>query len=147
MIALLIGAGMALWFSQYRPASPNLSQANEWSNFSLTKIQNVGSNLDHEVADLIRQTAKEGIKLPQVSNWSVVKEVSQSTVSATISTSPEEVWKTFREQGSQAVIGGLAQNAQVSVNDVSADVMNEARYQYCVGVVDEYERQRSEPKE
>lgn len=113
---------------------------------SVAQLKDFGANLDREVASIIRQTASDGLQLPQIGEWSAVQNLTQATVSASISTTPEEIWKTFREQGSQAVIGGLAQNAQVSVNDISTDVMNEARYQYCTGVVQEYERQQGQSR-
>ena len=141
-LVLLIGAGLVLWYVKYLPGSPPLSSASVSSRFSLAEIKRVGSNFDHEIAEIIRTTAENGIKLPEIGSFQAVKQVSQATVSATISTSPEELWKTFREQGSEAVLSGLTKNAQLSVNDVSTEVMNEARYQFCTGVVAEYERQR-----
>jgi hypothetical protein len=143
-VVMLLAAGAVLWYVQYRPAAPNFSQATTLPVISITQFKDIGTNLDHDIAEIIRQTAQNGIQLPQIGQWSAVQNVTQATVSASISTSPEEVWQTFREQGSQAVVSGLAKNAQVSVNDISTDVMNEARYQYCTGVVQEYERQRDQ---
>jgi len=143
-VVMLLGAGAVLWHVQYRPSSPNFSQATSTLPIvSVSQLKDLGTNLDREVAAVIRQTAENGIQFPQIGGWSAVQDMTQATVSATISTTPEEIWQTFREQGSQAVVSGLAKNAQISVNDISTDVMNEARYQYCTGVVQEYERQQN----
>ncbi len=147
---ILVG-GAALWYVQFRPGFPDFSQAQTvtaQSDEVVSEVRSEVTRIDQQVADQIRRVAEEGIQLP---DWSQVPEVastfqsaSQATLSATVSTTPEELWQTLRDQGAQAVLGTVAQNAEVSVNNLSTDIMNEARYQYCVGVVQEYERQRAQ---
>jgi len=143
-VIALIGVGGVLWYVAYRPQFPLASQARlPQVALNTTQLRSIIQDVDQSVANTIRRTAEEGISWPSVGSWSAVNNLSEATISAQLSTTPGELWRTFREEGSQAVLGGLAKNAEVSVNNVSTQVMNEARYQYCLGVVEEFERTRS----
>ena len=145
---MLVLAGGVLWYVAFQPENPLASKANmpqvPQVSVDTTMFRSMITNLDHTLAQGIRQAAENGISLPSVGSWQAVNGLSEATISANFRTSPDELWKTFREEGSQAVLGGLAKNAEVTVNNVSTEVMNEARYQYCVGVVNEFERQHPE---
>ncbi|MCD8484690.1 hypothetical protein LRY65_04520 [Candidatus Woesebacteria bacterium] len=148
---ILVGlGGAALWYVAYQLQLPDLTQAQTTApsmSVSTDAIQNEVKRIDQQIAAQIRKVGEEGIdfsmfsQVPQVA--SSFQQASQATLSATVSTTPEELWQTLREEGAQAVMGSLAKNAEVSVNDLSTDIMNEARYQYCVGVVEQYEHNRS----
>lgn len=94
--------------------------------------------VDQHVAKLIKTWSEEGVSFGI--SREQVDQAANATLSAQVRTTPGEVWQTFREQGSQAVVQSIAKNAELSVNDVSTKVMDEARYQYCLGVVDTYEQ-------
>jgi len=142
-VAILLGAGGVLWYLGFRPSNPLASRAEGLSLSGGTEsIRAIVTDLDHSVAQVIRQTTEDGISWPSVGSWSAVN-LKDATISANISTSPDELWQTFREEGSRAVVESLANSAEMSVNNVSTQVMNEARYQYCVGVVEQYEKQLS----
>jgi hypothetical protein len=144
IIVVLLLAGAGLWAVAYNPEMPAFSLAQyipAISTPALPSVKHTVQDFDQNLAEVIRDTAKNGVTLPELSSWSGLNQMAQSTISAQISTSPDELWQTFRQEGSQAVISGMAQNAEISVNNISTEVMNEARYQYCRGVVEEYERQ------
>lgn len=138
---VLVGLGLFLVSQRGGVFSSSLKVPNV--SVATTPLRDMAQNIDHSLAQTIRRTADEGISFPRVGSWQAVNEVGQATLSAEISTTPEELWQTLRQEGSQSVLQDIAQSAEFSVNDVSTKVMKEARYQYCVGVVDEYERQAS----
>lgn len=143
-ILILLVAMVGLWLFSQKPFDPAWLKAQDWNKINWQEIdlrQSIAS-IDHQIAEAITKTAQEGIKLPEVNNLPKLDEVGSASISAQISTTPEEFWDTLREEGSQAVLSDLAKNAEVSVNNMSVQMMNEARYQYCQGVVKEYERQR-----
>jgi hypothetical protein len=96
------------------------------------------SSIDQSLAVQIRNFREQGWQPPEIlgSVSESVQQAGQATVSATVTTTPEEVWQSFREQGAQAALGQVVNTAEVSVNSVSQNVLNEARYQYCLGVVE-----------
>lgn len=101
------------------------------------------SGLDKSLATQIRQLRESGWQPPEIlgSISSGVEGAAQATLSATVSSSPQEIWDSFRKQGAQAALGQVVESAEVSVNSVSQNVVNEARYQYCLGVVEAREKQ------
>jgi len=144
VIWLLLIAGGVIWYIKYAPESPSLSLA----NFSQRRPdlafspQSFVKDLDSQLADTIRTVSDNGIQLPTVANSQMFNDVKSATLSASVSTSPEELWRAMREEGAKSVVSSLASNANVSVNDISADIVHEARYQYCQGVVAEYDRNK-----
>lgn len=140
---LIVLGGAALWVVAFRPQWPQFSLAQNSEVMLSSDVQSEVTRIDQQLAQKIRDFGEHGIDWqaltspPQVAG-SLAK-ASQATISAQVSTTPEELWRTLREEGSQAVLGTLAKNAEISVNTVSTEVMNEARYQYCVGVVQQYE--------
>lgn len=94
---------------------------------------------DKTVAQGIRNVADGGFDVEQFLPFDDFQRLGEATVSAQVSLTPEEVWRTFREKGSQAVLTSLGDNVEYQVNDISVSAVNEARYQYCKGVVEAYE--------
>ncbi len=137
-LLLTIGSGALLWWIQFSPQNPSASLA----QFKpvLPGWQETISNADQTVAQGIREVAAGRIKLGDILPVTAWQQVSNATLSAEIVTSPDELWRTWREQGSQAVLQSLGNNVEYKVNDVSAATVNEVRYQYCKGVVEEYEK-------
>ncbi len=142
-VLILVG-GATLWVVAFKPQLPSFSFAQNMSSAEVpTEVRSEVTRLDQQLAEKIREFGDRGINWeaitspPQVA--SSLQQVSNATLSATVTTTPEELWRTLREQGSQAVLGTLAKNTEVSVNTVSNNIINEARYQYCVGVVEQYE--------
>lgn len=137
---LLLGGGVWYWRSTGGTWPPQWPGRLAVSTDS-TAGQVLG-DIDSALAETIRQVASGSVHLPSLplSNWT--ERLSTATMSATVSTTPAELWQTLRAEGAAAVAQDLAQNAQVQVGNVSLDVVSEARYQYCVGVVDEYEKRR-----
>lgn len=132
---VLVGAGI-LWWIKFSPAAPNLSFAQTPS--SLSPTSDVLEKLDTQIAGVIRKAAAGEISLPQVNLESAMK----STVSATLATTPDEFFRQLREEGAQAALGTVAESLEVQAGAVSTQVLNEARYQYCRGVVESYEKAR-----
>lgn len=135
--------GSALWVIAFQPQLPQFSFAQGSSDsFDSAKIESEVHRIDEQIAAKIRELSENGVNWNSLTDQSIstsLEKMSQSTVSATVSTTPEQFWKTLREEGSQAVLANLAKNAEVSVNSVSTNMVNEARYQYCTGVVKQYE--------
>lgn len=144
VIWLLLIVGGVIWYIRYAPESPSLSLANfqgETLDFTPDfSPQKFVKDMDSQIASTIRSVSENGLQLPQVGGTQVLNDVKSATISASVSTSPEELWKAVREEGAKSVVSSLAQSANVSVNDISADIVHEARYQYCQGVVEEYQR-------
>lgn len=139
-VALLLMGGVLLWFRGYQPWNPASLQAARGVNEGVTldSAKQVLQNLDSQLGKTIRSAAEEGVQFPQTGQ-NTLDSFKQATLSAQVTTTPEELWQTFREQGSQAVLQSVAKQAEVSVNGVSTQAVNEARYQYCLGVVEAYE--------
>jgi hypothetical protein len=129
-----------VWYIRYAPESPSLSLANLQGDKLSFSPQKFVKDMDSQIAQTIRSVSDNGIQLSQVGSSQVLNDVKSATISASVTTSPEELWKAVREEGAKSVVTSLASSANVSVNDVSADIVHEARYQYCQGVVDEYQR-------
>lgn len=121
-------------------------------NFTMSQGQsaeqatNYLAGIDQSLAQQIRDWRENGWQPPEIlgSISQSVEQAGNSTVSATVTTTPQEVWQSFREQGAQAALGQVAGSAEVTVNSVSQNVLNEARYQYCLGVVEAHETQSAE---
>lgn len=103
-------------------------------------FQGIIHSLDEQGAELIRQASQGKMPWQNLNLSEKVTEVSQATVSASVTTTPQELIETWKNEGSQAVLGAVASQAEVSLNGVSTAAVNEARYQYCLGVVKEYEK-------
>lgn len=140
VIWLLLIVGGVVWYIKYAPESPTFSLANFQGDTLSFSPQKFVKDMDSQIADSIRSVSDNGIQLPQVGSSQVLNDVKSATISASVTTSPEELWKAVREEGARSVVSSLASSANVSVNDISADIVHEARYQYCQGVVDEYQR-------
>jgi hypothetical protein len=140
VIWLLLIVGGVVWYIRYAPESPSLSLANLQGDKLSFSPQKFVKDMDSQIAQTIRSVSDNGIQLSQVGSSQVLNDVKSATISASVTTSPEELWKAVREEGAKSVVTSLASSANVSVNDVSADIVHEARYQYCQGVVDEYQR-------
>ncbi len=140
VIWILLIAGGILWWIRYAPESPTLSFAQLRRPEIRFSPQEFVKNMDTQIAESLRNVRENGLQLPEVGSSQVVNDVKNATLSATVSTTPEELWKTLREEGAQSVVSSLAQSANVSVNDLSADIVSEARYQYCLGVVDQHQQ-------
>lgn len=107
----------------------------DFSQDATAQAAEVVGDIDQSLASHIRQWREAGWQPPEILG-SISSDVQNATLSATVSTTPQEVWQSFREQGAQAALGQVAQSAEFSVNAVSQNVVNEARYQYCLGVVE-----------
>lgn len=140
LLMLLVG-GAILWSRGYQPWNPGTLQAMRGNReeVSVSSARSVLNDIDSQLAQTIRSAADGGWQW-QVGSEQAVNKLKAATLSAQVTTTPEELWQTFREQGSQAVLHSVAQQAEVSVNGVSVQAVNEARYQYCLGVVETYER-------
>lgn len=136
---MLFLGGIALWWVANQPQRPSWLQAFKKPQNPQIEVHQLVQQFDHELAEAIKNTAENGVDWPQFST-DQLKNWQQATVSAQVSTTPQELWEMFRQEGSQAVLDTIGQSAQVSVNDISAEMINEARYQYCQGVIEEYQR-------
>lgn len=137
LFALLIAAGvLGVWLVQNSGLPTQVSA----QSVSLPQKQAVLESLrgiDGQLAQQIRSFDTQSFttfSLPQS-----IADASQATLSATFSTSPTQLWQDIRQNGAQAAVGTVMTQAKIQVGDISADVMNEARYQYCRGVVETYE--------
>lgn len=134
----VIGGGVVVaWQNGLIPTNLNVPSSQEES---LAYASEQISSIDQSLATQIRQWREKGWQPPEILG-SVSSEIDNASVSATITTTPGEVWQSFREQGAQAALGNVARSAEVSVNSVSNNVVNEARYQYCLGVVESYKQE------
>lgn len=102
------------------------------------------AKLDTQLADKIKKTAENGISWPKLPGSNVIEQASQASLSATYSTTPEKIWQDINQSGGAGVVQGIANDIELNVNDLSTQVIDEARYQYCLGVVEQYESQQSE---
>lgn len=141
IVLVVLGAGGALWWVQNTPNLPQPSFAQLSVNVP-TNWRAAASLADRTIAQGIRGVAQNGIHFDQIVPIEDFRKLGQATVSAEVSLTPEELWQTFREQGSQAVLTTVGNKVEYEVNGVSATAVNEARYQYCKGVVDAYESSR-----
>lgn len=139
-LLLLVGAGAALWFIQYRPQFPSFSLASI-STPAAPDWHDTVANVDKTVAESIRRFSSGEVKLEDLIALPSIEQISEATLSAKVSTSPEELWQSFRQRGSQAVLEDLGGQIEYSINGVSATAIGEARYQYCLGVVEAYQQQ------
>ena len=132
IFALLIGGGGAYYLLN----NPGSLQA-------FTQRISTGQNLDWSqamkaadstVANGIRAAARGEIKLPSALT-NPIHTVSSATISASIAITPQELSKLIQEKGAQGALSELTNRIQVSAGDLGANVIDEARYQYCLGVV------------
>ncbi len=150
--AVLICAGGVFLFSQYAAGAfgqgialslPAVTGSAVPNTQDLSgEVQESVRGIDRSLASQIRHWREEGWQAPAILSavTESVEQASETTVSATVSTTPGEVWQSFRDQGAQAALGEVLGTTEVSVNAVTQNAVNEARYQYCLGVVDAYER-------
>jgi hypothetical protein len=140
LFLLLIAGGGLLWWIQFSPNHPSFSLA-QYLPTSPGGLQQTAADADKVIAQGIRSVAEGGIELKDIFPLDL-NSLSQATLSAEVAITPEELWRQFRERGSRAVLDSVAENVEWKVNDVSAATVNEARYQYCKGVVETYEKSR-----
>jgi hypothetical protein len=102
-----------------------------------TDITSSLASIDQNVATQIRTWREDGIETPEILGavTQSVQNIGQASISATVSTTPQSFWDSLRQQGAQAALAQVVGDAQISVNAVSQNVVDEARYQYCLGVV------------
>lgn len=136
LLLLLVGLGGAtLWIVKYSPQFPQFSFAAPSVSVP-NSVGQVAAETDKVVAQGIRDLAEGKWKLPELPQSGI----GDASVSASVAVTPKEIWSAYRERGSQAVLDTVAQSAEVSVNTVSTKVLNEARYQYCLGVIEQYQQ-------
>lgn len=137
-LLLLVGGGL-LWWTKFAPDKPAFSlaqwlpQNNDWRQTAATA--------DKAVAQGIRDLSEGKVQLGQLFPLDLTT-IGQATLSAEVVVTPEELYRQFREKGSRAVLDSVAENVEWKVNNVSTAAVNEARYQYCKGVVETYEKDR-----
>lgn len=145
MLGVLALGGAVLWGVQWYG---NVSKTWAQDGFQPEEIltvpevsrQDVSSQLqsiDKQVAAAIRTWSDSGFDLGITRQ---LDDAANATIAAEVRTSPAELWQQLRTEGSQAVMQSLAKNTEVTVNDVSTEVMEEARYQYCLGVIEAREQ-------
>ncbi len=137
MSLILIGAGAAaIWWIQFRPQAPQATQAQvQVPSFEQESIKSVLGQVDTQVAGVIRGFGDGDFSLPKLQVGSAM----ETTISAKFSTTPDQLLKQIREEGAQAALGTVAKNVEMQVGDVSSEFVDQARYQYCKGVVESYE--------
>lgn len=134
---LAAGAGVVWWVRTSGNDIPNVFA--QKPSLDSVQVKESMQELDGQVANMIRTPSAinfEGLPF----RWpDAVTQASNTTMSATFSTTPAEFWQNLREKGAQEALGTVVSQAQVQAGEVSADIVNEARYQYCKGVVTAYE--------
>jgi hypothetical protein len=139
LMALFVAAGVGVvwWVRNSGQDIPSVFASS--SSLDASQVKESMAQLDGQVANMIRTPSAvnfEGLPF----RWpESVTQATNSTVSATFSTTPAEFWQNLREKGAQEALGTVVSQAQVQAGEVSADIVNEARYQYCKGVVTAYE--------
>lgn len=144
-LILVAGGAVALWWVQFRPQSPEAAQAQtslteqiQFSQISEGSAKDLLTQVDSRIAQVIRQVGAGQFSLPKFDVGSAM----DTTVSAKISTTPDQFLKQMREEGAQAALGSVAQSVEMQVGEVSTEFVDQARYQYCKGVVETYESRR-----
>lgn len=144
-LVLLGIAGGALWWVSAQPWAPPVLQARQPSvEVNTESVRTQVESVDRTLANIVRDAADGKFVASQTLWNNGVQQVQSASISAQFETSPKELWQTLREEGAQAVLKDVAQQTAVSVNGVSTEMITEARYQYCVGVVQQYEQTRSQ---
>lgn len=137
MLMLLAVAGVGAYTAFERGLIPTVIRVPTSQEESVAFASEHINSIDKSLASQIRGLRETGWQPPEILG-SVSSDIENATLSAAVNTTPGEVWQSFRDQGAQAAIGNVAKSAEVSVNTVSNTVLNEARYQYCLGVVQGY---------
>ena len=140
LLLLLVFSGGLLWWIKFSPVKPEFSWA-QYLPGSIDSLQQTAADADKVLAQGIRSLAEGEVELRDIFPLDI-SSFSQATLSAEVAVTPEELWRQFRERGSRAVLDSVAENVEWKVNNVSAATVNEARYQYCKGVVETFEKQR-----
>ncbi len=140
LLLLIVGGGGLLWWIKFSPYQPTISLA-QYLPSSTENLAQTAADADRVAAQYIRQLADGQVSLPDLFPLDL-DSIGQATLSAEVAVTPEELWRQFRERGSRAVLDSVAENVEWKVNDVSAATVNEARYQYCKGVVETFEKNR-----
>lgn len=135
VVILFAGAGVAFAVQRGIIALPNSFVSGKAVQES--DISSSLASIDQNVATHIRTWREDGIETPEILGavTQSVRNMGQASISATVSTTPQSFWDSLRQQGAQAALGQVVGDAQISVNTVSQNVVDEARYQYCLGVV------------
>lgn len=121
-----------------RPSVPKFSMPKYSGNWRETF-----SNLDGKTAATIRQVAAGQVSwndlIPdQVQGFA--GDAQKATISAQVSMTPEEIIQIVRTEGTAGLLKRLSEKSTVTVNGLSSSAMEEARYQYCLGVVESHEK-------
>ncbi len=136
LLLLVIGAALLWGVQVFGGGASNAAAMN--LSFSQPDWRSSVQSLDEQVAQMIRspqwRSGSMDFSLPEM-----VQSAASTTLSATFSTTPKEFWQSVRERGAQEAVGEVLTQAQLQAGAVSVDVVNEARYQYCKGVVSAYE--------
>lgn len=140
LFLLLIAGGGLLWWIEFSPNKPSFSLA-QYLPTDTESFKQTAADADQALAQGIRSVAEGEVQLQDIFPFDLT-DLSRATLSAEVAVTPEELWRQFRERGSRAVLDSVAENVEWKVNDVSAAAVNEARYQYCKGVVETFEKSR-----
>lgn len=140
--AFVVVAGVALW--RYYPTLAQAAPGWFSNDPQLPDVSSSLKSLDKSGAQFIRRLAAGEVKPLESISEKVTTSVSDATISATLSTTPERVWQAYQTEGVSGALGELGGTAQVQVGNVSAAAAEEARYQYCLGVVESYQSKKNE---
>lgn len=143
LFALILAAGAGVIWT-VRAAGKDIPAAFAQSLNQTMKMKDfeVGDSvraIDGQVAGMIRTPSGLNLNNLNFSLPQAVTDATNSTISATFATTPAEFWQNLREKGAQEAVSTVVTQAQLQAGEVSADIVNEARYQYCKGVVTAYE--------
>lgn len=141
VVLLFAGAGVAFAVQRGIIALPNSFISGK--AVQETEISSSLASIDQNLATQIRAWREDGWETPEILGavTQSVQNVGQASISATVSTTPQSFWDSLRQQGAQAALGDVVGSTQVSVNTVSQNILDEARYQYCLGVVQAHDSQ------
>lgn len=142
-LLLAVGAGVIWWVRGAGHDIPNIF-ANT-SQLKELEVSDTVRELDGQVANMIRTPTSIDLSNLDFSFPQMVSDATNSTISATFATTPAEFWQNLREKGAQEAVSTVLTQAQIQAGDVSVDIVNEARYQYCKGVVTSYESTAKKP--
>jgi hypothetical protein len=141
-VFLAAGAGAIWWVKTQGNDIPNVFASTQ--QLQNLEVGDTVRALDGQVANMIR-TPNFNFSDVAITWPEAFTQAGNSTISATFATTPAEFWQNLREKGAQEALGTVVSQAQVQAGEVSVDVVNEARYQYCKGVVSAYESTPKKP--
>ena len=138
---LSVLAAVAVW--KFHPAlvaaAPGLfSNTPQFPNFS---EQLKGA--DQAGASFIKRLAAGEVKPLEALPKQLPASMVEATISATLSTTPERMWEAYQSEGVVGAASELGSTAKFQAGNVSTAVAEEARYQYCLGVVESYQSKKT----